>query len=104
MGDTPKVVRPAVQLPQQLEVATTRVLSPASLLQVKQAIAPVVQQLVQAAGIKLSAADQAVMNAAFMARGVINIPAAEDSGISVNVEATSLTYNSSRLAIVAEEE
>jgi len=102
MGDTPKVVAGAIQIPQNLQVATTRALSPTSLQQVKQSLAPVVQQLVQAAGIQLSAADKASLQTAFLARGIISIPSAADDGISVNVEATSLTYNSSRIAVVAE--
>jgi hypothetical protein len=62
-----------------------------------------VQQLVQGAGIKLSAADQEAMNAAFMARGIINIPASADAGNSLNVETNSLTWSSRQIAVAEEE-
>ena len=97
MPDTPTIAA-RIKLP-ALEVSNTRTLAPASLLQVKQAVVPVVQQLVQAAGIKLNSAQQAELSSAFVTRGIINIPATADAGMSVNVEATSLTYNERQLAI-----
>jgi hypothetical protein len=69
-------------------------LAPNSLMQVKQAIAPMLQQMVQAAGMQLSATDLQTLNEAFIDRGIISISEAEDSGNSLNIEATSLTWSS----------
>jgi len=88
-SDTPVTPGP---LPATLHVVRSAQLTPSSLAQVKQAIAPVVQQLVQASGLNLSATELQELNQAFMERGVISIPATAAAGHSLNIEATSLTY------------
>jgi len=83
---------PTINIPTTLSTVRTVQLTPASLTQVKQAIAPLVTQLVQASGLGLSAPELQELNAAFMERGVISVPETAVAGHSLTIEATSLTY------------
>jgi len=81
------------QLPTKLDTVQSAQLTPSSLAQVQEVIAPMVQQLVQAAGMQLSAADLNDLNESFKERGVISVEGSEvhPEGVSLNC-ASSCTY------------
>jgi hypothetical protein len=75
--------------------ATQRVeLIPGNKVDVANAIAPLVEHLVSAAGMQLSAAELAELRQAFIERGTISIPPTPASASStISVEANSLNYS-----------
>ena len=84
-----------IHLPTTLNTVQNRTLASNSLAQVKQAIAPLVQQMVQAAGFSLNPAQLQEVNQAFMNRGIISIGSAADAGNTISVETNSLNWSSS---------
>jgi len=92
-----------VKVPQNLPFTKasvqSHVLTSASQAQLANTIAPTLEHIVAAAGIKLSAEQATELNQAFAERGVVTIrPGGANMSATVSVEATSLNYTSKTLA------
>ncbi len=79
----------------QLQATKRMELVPSNKQEVASAIAPVVENLVESAGVKLSSEELADLRKAFIERGTITIaPSAAAASATISVEASSLNYSS----------